>query len=125
MTVMAAVVLVAMRLQGEAVIDAYFYAGTIGVLSLLVAYLVTTFGAWKMLLVDSVTRRPIDFVFPLIGVVVVCYVLYRQVYPAPDYPYSLYPYLVGAWLVMGLGVVSLTPGLARRIGERLSLEAAR
>jgi amino acid transporter len=125
MTVMAAVVLVAMRLQGEAVIDAYFYAGTIGVLSLLVAYLVTTFGAWKMLLVDSVTRRPIDFVFPLIGVVVVCYVLYRQVYPAPDYPYSLYPYLVGAWLVMGLGVVSLTPGLAQRIGERLSLEAAR
>jgi amino acid transporter len=122
--VLSALVLVAMRLQGEALIDAYFYAGTIGVLALMVAYLMTTIGAWKYLVFDSPRRRVIDFIFPAVGAVVVCYILYRQVYPKPTYPYSLYPYLVVGWLVVGLAIVSLTPGMSRRVGERLTSELA-
>ncbi|MBS1861420.1 MAG: APC family permease [Actinobacteria bacterium] len=120
----ASCVLVAMRLQGEAGIDAYFQAGTIGVLSLLVAYLLTTVGAWKYLVFDAPRRRIFDFAFPVVAMIVICYILYRQVYPAPEYPYSLYPYLVLGWLAVGLAFVTLTPGLSRRIGDRLSLELA-
>ena len=90
----------------------------------MVAYLMTTIGAWKYLVFDSPRRRVIDFIFPAVGAVVVCYILYRQVYPKPTYPYSLYPYLVVGWLVVGLAIVSLTPGMSRRVGERLTSELA-
>jgi amino acid transporter len=107
-------VLIAMRLQGEAVIDAYFHAGTIGVLSLMIAYLMTTVGAWKHLVFDVPRRRILDFAFPIVAAVVVCYILYRQVHPTPEYPYSLYPYLVAGWLVAGLAVVTLKPQLSTK-----------
>lgn len=35
---------------------------------------------------------------------------------------SRFPFIVLAWLVIGLAIVALVPGLARRIGARLTRE---
>jgi hypothetical protein len=55
----------------------------------------------------------------VIALVVLAYVIYRNVYPAPAFPFNIFPY-IAAWLVVGLGTVLLVPGLARRIGTSLA-----
>jgi hypothetical protein len=47
-------------------------------------------------------------------------VIYANVYPVPDFPFNNFPYIVAAWLIVGLGIVLLVPGLARRIGTNLA-----
>jgi hypothetical protein len=37
---------------------------------------------------------------------VACYVLYHNVYPVPDSPYSAFPYVVAGWLVVGAGLAA-------------------
>ena len=49
-----------------------------------------------------------ELVLPLAGIAVAGYVLYHHVWPVPDFPYDVFPYLVAAWL--GLGIA-----LARRV----------
>ena len=56
----------------------------------------------------------------MIALVVLAYVIYRNVYPAPAFPFNIFPYIAAAWLVVGLGAVLLVPGLARRIGTSLA-----
>ena len=36
-------------------------------------------------------------------------------WPVPDYPFNLFPYIVAAWLAVGLGVALVVPGLASRV----------
>jgi hypothetical protein len=38
----------------------------------------------------------------------------------PDFPFNIFPYVVAVWLIVGLGIVLLVPGLARRIGANLA-----
>jgi hypothetical protein len=38
----------------------------------------------------------------------------------PDFPFNIFPYIVAAWLIVGLGIVLLVPGLAWRIGANLA-----
>jgi hypothetical protein len=38
----------------------------------------------------------------------------------PTQVHNLFPYIVATWLVVGLGIVLLVPGLARRIGANLA-----
>ena len=59
----------------------------------------------------------------MLAIVFLVYVLIKQVWPVPPYPYNVFPYLVAGWLLVGLLIVALVPGLARSIGERLSAEA--
>lgn len=53
---------------------------------------------------------------------IVGYTLYKQISPLPAYPYNRFPYYAGAYLLIGLGIVTFVPGFARRIGERLTAE---
>ena len=39
---------------------------------------------------------------------------------APGFPFNLFPYIAGAWLLIGLASVLFVPGLARRIGANLA-----
>ena len=93
-----------------------FYCGTIGTLSLLVAYAMVDLGAIRLM-----ARIPtIKIAIPGAGFLVMLYVLYNQLYPAPAHPYNYFPYLVAAWLLLGAGVVVLVPGVAKRIGANLA-----
>jgi amino acid transporter len=115
--------LLGLELNGTSGTNPFFYPGTIGVLSLIVAYALTNLGAGVRL----VGRREVpawEAVFPVGALLFLGYVLYKQVYPVPIFPYDWFPYVVAAWLLVAIVVVVAVPGLARRIGEHLSAEAA-
>ncbi len=108
----------------EEVVDVFFWAATLGSLALMVAYFMSLIGAGRFLFLGTVRRAPaVEALIPLAGMALIAYVLYRNVWPVPDAPYNTFPYVVGAWAAVGLAIVAFTPGLAKRIGERLTTDA--
>ena len=111
--------IVAQRIAGVSAVDAFFYPGTLGVLSLLVAYIVTNLGAIRHLFVTA-RRAPLyEIVFPILGIAFLGYTIYKNV-TGQVFPYSRFWIVVSVWLVLGLGIVLLTPQLASRIGTSLA-----
>ena len=114
--------IVVQRIVGVSAVNAFFYPGTIGVLSILVAYMLTNIGAINYLFIRA-RRVPLwEIVVPILGIGVLAYTLYKNVQGVP-FPYSRFPLVVGIWLVVGLAIVAISPGLARRIGASLAREA--
>jgi amino acid transporter len=113
--------LIGQRIAGTNAVNAFFYPGTIGVLSLMVAYIATNIGAIKHLFIGTV-RRPIwQIVFPVVGIAFLVFTIYKNV-EGTAVPYSRFPWLVLAWLAVGAVIVLAAPHIARRIGERLTSE---
>ncbi|WP_206880022.1 APC family permease [Alicyclobacillus mali (ex Roth et al. 2021)] len=79
------------------------YLGSLGVLSLLLAYLSTNIGY----LVFSYKRSSLSVSssIPALAAVALMYILYANVYPVPPYPSNLFPYIVIAWLFIGIGLM--------------------
>jgi hypothetical protein len=83
----------------------------------------STLGAMRYLFFSGVKRvRRWELVIPLAGVAFLLYTLYHNVYPVPDHPYNLFPYIVAAWVLLATVAVFVIPGFARRIGMRLQAE---
>jgi amino acid transporter len=114
----AVLAIAGMRLNGTSVVNAFFYPATIGVLSLLVAYVVTNVGAIKLFAFDR-RERPWEMAISALGIAFLVYVLWRNV-SGQVYPYTHFWQVVGLWLLAGLGIVLAVPGLARRIGTGLA-----
>jgi amino acid transporter len=111
--------IIGQRIAGVSAVNAFFYPGTIGVLSLLVAYILTNLGAISYLFVRT-RRAPVwEIILPLVGIAVLGYTLYKNV-QGVAFPYSRFPLVVGIWLVVGLAIVVASPGLAGRIGASLA-----
>jgi amino acid transporter len=111
----------AQRIAGVSAVNAFFYPGTLGVLSLLVAYIVTNLGAIRYLFIVA-RRAPLyEIVCPIIGIAFLGYTLYKNV-SGVAFPYSRFWIVVAAWLVTGLAIVVLSPGLSKRIGVSLARE---
>src|ERR671915_883400 len=117
--VIAIVAFVAQRIGGVSAVNAFFYPGTIGVLSMLVTYIVVNVGALRFLFVSRRVRAW-EAIVPVVALAILVYVIYANVYPVQDFPFNLFPYVVAVWLVVGLAIVLLVPGLARRIGASLA-----
>lgn len=114
----ALVMNVILRVSGVSGLNSAFYLGTTGTLSLLVAYAMVDVGAVRLMLKSAKVKAVA--IIPLLGCLLLVYVLFNEVYPVPAHPYNLLPYFVGAWLLIGLGVVVLIPGVAKRIGVGLA-----
>jgi len=115
--------IVIQRIANVSAVNAFFYPGTIGVLSLLVAYIVTSVGAIRHLFFRGTRLAPLwEIVIPLLGIVFLGYTLYKNVQGVP-FPYSRFPLWVGIWLVIGLVIILAAPRVARRIGASLAREA--
>jgi amino acid transporter len=111
--------IIAQRIAGVSAVNAFFYPGTIGVLSLLVAYIVTNVGAIRHLFIRA-RRAPLwEISFPILGIAFLVYTLYRNVHGVV-FPYSRFPLVVAIWLAIGLLIVVVTPKLAQRIGVSLT-----
>lgn len=107
------------RATGAEVLDATFWALTAGTLSLLAAYVLATVGALRFLFLGPVARAPrYQAVVPVLALVLVLYTIYKNAVGL-DAPYSWFPYVVAVWLLLGLGVVVLAPGLADRVRASL------
>jgi hypothetical protein len=81
--------------------NVFFYFATIGTLSLLCMYVLTNVAATRFL---SAKGSRLELGLPLAGIAVACYVLYHNVYPVPDSPYDVFPYVVAGWLALGVGL---------------------
>jgi amino acid transporter len=112
----------AQRIAGVSAVNAFFYPGTIGVLSMLVAYMVVNVGAIRWLFVAA-RRAPLwEIIFPLAALVVLGYTIYKNVQGVP-FPYDRFPIWVGGWLLVGGVFILLAPKLARTIGAALVHDA--
>lgn len=117
------VVYVAVSAHASALAEnAFLWSGTIGTLILLVAYLLATIG---MTLLVFVKRRmpqvPMwQVIFPVAGVVVLGYTLYRNVYPYPTGDGHWFPIVAGIWLAVAVIAVILAPRTSRKLGEALA-----
>jgi len=95
------------------------WLGTIGVLALLLVYLATQVSAIRLF--ASIGRwRGLHFVVPALAIVLLGYTLYSNVYPVPAPPMNIFPYLVVAWIVVGVVVVIANPARVRSVGEKLA-----
>ena len=116
--------IVGFAVAGTSPTNAFFYLATIGILNLLVMYVLTNLGALRYLFLGEVRRaRTVEIVFPLVGIGFAVYTLYKNVWPVPPSPFDLFPYIVAAWLALGVAAVFLIPGLAEHIERELHLRA--
>jgi amino acid transporter len=102
--------------------DTFLWSGSIGTLILLVAYVLTTVGAIRLVFVQR--RLPVPMwqvVIPLAALVILGYTLYRNVIPYPSSgPARWYPVVSGGWLVIAVIAVFAAPGVSRRLGRALA-----
>jgi amino acid transporter len=87
----------------------YSYASTIGVLALIGVYIsvgaAETVEAWR-------EHRAVWSAISALGPVLLVWVLYRNVYPVPDFPNNLWPYVALAWVAASWGLMKLRPSVA-------------
>jgi len=101
--------------------DLFLVSGTTGTLILLVAYVLATIGAIRLLFFSGEHRvRTWEIVIPILGLIVLGYTLVRNIYPFPQGSAWWGPGLAIAWLVVNLIVVLARPRAARRAGELLT-----
>ena len=118
-SVLALLILV---LAGNTGLDIWNYMGTLGTLLLLVTYALINVGAVRLVLTGRSTVQVAACVGPALAVLFLAFVLFNQVYPAPPVPFNLLPYMCIGWLALGLLIVLIVPGLAKRIGRGLAVE---
>jgi amino acid transporter len=105
-------------------LNQYYYAATVAVLGLLIVYAMASAGAIRYLFFRGERKAPLwELALPALGVIYLVYVFYKNVIPVPATVYKYFPYVVLAWLVIGLGVLVVRPKLAKRIGRSLSEDA--
>lgn len=113
--------LVGQQLAGTTVTDATFYPLQIGTVLILVAYVMAIVGAIYFLFFKGPRRAPRwQILIPALGGAFVCYTIIRNVFVGQVGAYARFPYVEAAYLLGGLLVVSVVPGLARRVRAGLA-----
>jgi amino acid transporter len=113
--------LIGQQLAGSTVINATFYPLQIGTVLILVAYLMATVGAIYFLFFKGEPKAPRwQVVIPALGGAFVCYTIYRNVFVGQEGTYARLPYIEIAYLILGLVVVSVAPGLVGRVRAGLA-----
>jgi amino acid transporter len=125
LVVMAVIMLVMAIAGGGEAFNVFLWSGTIGTLILLVAYVLTTIGAIKLVFVER--RMPSvpmwQVIIPIAALVVLGYTLYRNVvpFPSPDDGAVFWnPIVAGIWIVVCIVAVLAAGGAARRAGAALT-----
>jgi amino acid transporter len=119
-----AIDLVVQQLAGSNVIDATFYPLTIGTVVLLVAYVMATLGAIRYLFFTGPAKAPLwQLIIPFLGGAFVVYTIYKNVFHQIG-AFKHLPPIEGVWLLVGLLVVLIAPGLAGRVRVGMSTTAA-
>jgi amino acid transporter len=116
-----AINLVVEQLFGESVESATFSALQVGTVLILTAYVMATIGAVRYLFFKGERKAPLwQVVIPVLGGAFVCYTIYRNVFIGQTGYLHSTPYIEVAYLVIGLVVVCVAPGLAGRVKAGLA-----
>ena len=94
------IALICLGLAGFAPIDAFGYTGTFATFGFLVVYLLISIVA-PLDLSRAGIMRARHLAVGVIGVLLMLFVFFGSLYPVPDYPYNLLPYLFAAYLAFG------------------------
>ncbi len=90
--------------------DFYSYTSTIAVLALMVIYI----GVGAAELVESAReRRPVWLAACALGPALLVWVLYRNIWPVPEFPNNLWPYVVVAWVAAAGLLMRWRPRITR------------
>jgi amino acid transporter len=101
--------------------DLFLASGTIGTLILLVAYVLATVGAAKLLFFSGTRLVAVwEVVIPALALLLIGYTLFRNVVPYPEGGAALYPAVSAAWIVLGVVLVAVRPRAAERVGRELT-----
>lgn len=88
----------------------YSDASTIGVLALILIYIgvgaAESVEGWR-------DRRPFWSAACTLGPILLLWVLYRNIYPVPEYPNNLWPYAAFVWVIASAALIRLRPKVAR------------
>jgi amino acid transporter len=119
---MALVIAVCVAFFSAEAMDTFLWSGTIGTLILLVAYVLTTIGAIRLVFVQRKLPVPMwQIVIPLAALLILGYTLYRNVIPYPTSgPPRWFPIVSGGWLLIAVVAVLVAPGVSRRLGRALA-----
>jgi len=60
-------------------------------------------------------RQPSWATMCVLGPVLLVWVLYRNIYPVPDYPNNLWPYVALVWVMSAWAVMQWRPAVIRRV----------
>jgi amino acid transporter len=113
------VALLAFGIAGTSALDAFFYLATIGTLSILVLYVLVSVSALRLELRRRERRLQLATLLPVGGAAVASYVLYRNLVPAPAFPYDVFPYIVAVWLLLGATLALAVPQIRERMTQGL------
>jgi len=102
------------------IFNAWDWTGEVGTLIVLVAYVLATIGAARMLRTTTVPKWQIAI--PIVTVLVLGYTIFRNVIPYPSGDGFWLPIAAGVWVAIALAAVVFVPGLVRRIGTELASE---
>jgi len=87
----------------------YSYTSTIAVLALMLNYI----GVGCAEVVESLRERRVFWpALCALGPLLLSWVLYRNVYPVPEYPNNLWPYVTLAWVASAWIVIKVRPAVA-------------
>jgi len=99
----------------------FVQSGVIGTLILLVVYILATIGMVRLVFFSGQTAvRRWEIAIPVLGLVVLGYTLFRNVWPLPSGVNWWGPAVAIAWLVIGVAGVLARPAATRRAGEMLT-----
>ena len=82
-------------------IDVGRYAATIGTLALILTYILATFCALVFFFRNNIWKG-VKLIIPVMSIFLLGYIFYSNVYPVPNYPMNLFPYLVVVWIFVGI-----------------------
>jgi amino acid transporter len=86
----------------------YSYSSTIGALALILVYIsvgaAETVEAWR-------ERQLVWSAVCVAGPALLLWVLYKNIYPVPDFPNNLWPYVALVWVAASWGLMKLRPAL--------------
>lgn len=105
----------------QVILNAWAWTGFVGTLIVLVAYILATIGAARMLRQNR-NIPAWEIVIPVVTLLVLGYTIYRNLVPYPSGATFWLPIAAAIWVGISLIVLVASPAVARRIGSELSLE---
>lgn len=111
---------------GAGVTDVYGFTGSIGTVAIVLVYIMANVALIKFYWGDPQFNALRHLVAPVAGILVLLYPLYSTSKPGQEFPYSLVPYAVLFWIVVGLLVYAYlkqtSPEKIRAIGSTMADE---
>jgi len=117
----AAIILICRIFFTDTAFDIFVWSGVIGTLILLVAYILATLGAMRLLWFRGRARVATwQMVIPIAALLVLLATLYYNIDPDAPKAARWNYYTAGAWVIAGVILVVVLPGLANRVGAGLA-----